>query len=158
MIRTTDRGVSPLLGSALLVVIAVVILAVVALAVLSGTPELRESPPAQFNVTYDADTGNLTVAHVSGKPLAGSRVIIEDEDGARANWSALHPNGSAAVRGDSVTFDGKSGAGTSAGSADGALQPVCGQGEGYTYRVIYEERAGEEETLFTYSLPKRASC
>jgi len=156
--RPVDRGVSPVLGSALLVVIAVVILAVIAVAVLGGAPEVRDQPPAQFNVSYDANSGNLTVTHVSGRPLAGSRVFVEDDPGTRANWSALHPNGSDAIEGSSVTLDGKPGASTAAGDADADLDPVCGRSADYPYRVVYVDQYGEETTLVTYRLPKRADC
>lgn len=158
MHRAVDRGVSPLLGSALLVVIAVVILSVVAIAVFGGSPGVRDPPPARFDVSYDVETGNLTVTHVSGTPLDGSRVLIEDNDGGSANWSALHPNDSDAVEGTSITFDGKDGAATAAGGADGDLQDVCLQDEGYTYSVVYVERSGDKVTLSTYSLPRRSSC
>jgi FlaG/FlaF family flagellin (archaellin) len=156
--RAVDRGVSPVLGSAVLVVIAVVILAVIALAVLSGAPDVRDPPPAQFGACYDASAGEITVTHVSGRPLAGSRVFVEDDDGGSANWSALHPNGSEAIEGTSITFDGTDGASSAAGAADAALKPVGGRSPDYPYYVRYVDRNGEETTLLTYRLPDRSTC
>lgn len=159
MHRPADRGVSPLVGAALLVVVAVVTVLVVGVGALDAAPGFSEErPAAQFGVSYDADTGNITFTHVAGRPLYGDRVFVEDSRGNRVNWTALHPNGSDAIEGRHVTFDGKSGGGTSAGAADAVLDEVCTRNDGYEYRLVRRTPPGERIVLRRIRLSTAANC
>lgn len=72
---TEERAVSPVVGVALLIAIAVILAAVIGAVVLGLGTGGAEVPQAQLSM--DVDDDNVTVMHASGEPLPEEEVRVE---------------------------------------------------------------------------------
>lgn len=67
-IRNTDKAVSPVIGTILMVVITVIIAAIVAVFAFGiGTP--TKAPQVNLQMSADASTDKFTITHSGGDPL-----------------------------------------------------------------------------------------
>lgn len=74
----TERGVSPVIGVALLIAITVVLAAVIGFVVLdAGTGPGTDQPSARLAMTGDASNDELTLNHEGGDPINTKNVIIK---------------------------------------------------------------------------------
>ena len=76
-----ERAVSPVVGVALLIAIAVILAAVIGAVVLGLGTGGVDTPQAQLQLD-DSDTSNATLVHNGGEPLPANQtlVVIDDED------------------------------------------------------------------------------
>jgi FlaG/FlaF family flagellin (archaellin) len=157
--RAADRGVSTILGIALVAALVIATAAIVG-AFLAADPPVPQSNDAVavFDVDYDPGDGStnasITFTHAGGDPLYGGRVFVEDDaNTSRVSWRAIHPSNRSAVDGVSITLDGRSPGG------DEPLSDVCAQSEGYEYRLVRYTENGERRVLRTVRLPSEpAGC
>lgn len=83
---TDDRAVSPVVGVALLIAIAVILAAVIGAVVLGIGTGGAETPQAQLNADFkdktgDGDIDNVTVRHQGGEPLDDNEIVFVDSAG-----------------------------------------------------------------------------
>lgn len=77
-----ERGVSPVIGVALLIAITVVLAAVIGFVVLdAGTGPGVDQPSARLALNGDADTDTLTLDHEGGDPVNASNVDVRLSSG-----------------------------------------------------------------------------
>jgi len=98
-----DRGVSPVIGVVLMIAITVVISAAAGTLVLQITGEQTEQlsgdADAEFTVTYNADS--VEVTHVGGDDVPADELLIDGDVRTSQRWGEY---GSVSA-GDSVTVD-----------------------------------------------------
>ena len=82
-----ERAVSPVVGVALLIAIAVILAAVIGAVVLGLGTGGVETPQAQLQGDYDEDAGTLNVTHNGGEPISADHVVFVDEQGNEAELS-----------------------------------------------------------------------
>lgn len=140
---TRDRAVSTVVGTVLLVAIAVLLAAVVGTLAMAMEEGLEEpAPTASFETTYDpAGTGNGGLAYVnitfhSGEPMDGDRVYVVDDDGDRERWVDIWTGGPDVRPGQSVHVDGR--------GSDCELDAVTA---GAVYRVVWVRDDGSQVTI-----------
>lgn len=93
---TTDRGVSPVLGGTLMLVV-VVLLAAVLGSIAFGFQDFLVEPGPQvaFDTEYHADgegngaNGAFVVSHEAGSVADGSEVFVRDDVGNEIAWEAV---------------------------------------------------------------------
>jgi flagellin-like protein len=149
----TDRGLSPVVGVLLLVGVIVAVGALIAVFVGASVPGLDDDREvARFEVQYNDSSSTLNVTHTGGQSLYGHRVFVEDADGDRANWSAIHPTGADATVGTEIHVDDQQVV------DDADVDRPCAQPRGYEYRIVRYTRDGEREVLTEYELPEHSAC
>ena len=79
-----ERAVSPVVGVALLIAIAVILAAVIGAVVLGLGTGGVDTPQAQLQGDYDQDDGTLNVSHNGGEPIPADHVVFVDESGNNA--------------------------------------------------------------------------
>jgi flagellin-like protein len=78
---TDERGVSPVVGVALLIAIAVILAAVIGAVVLGLGTGGADTPQAQLQGDYNTTGNTLEVTHRGGQPiLADNVVVVENGD------------------------------------------------------------------------------
>ncbi|KTG27537.1 type IV pilin [Haloferax profundi] len=146
------RGVSPVVGVSLMLVIVVLLATMVGVMVMGFEDSLVEpQPQLSFDVAYHpAGEGNgangayINVIHEFGSLEDGSHVFVSDESGNRVAWEDIWTGGP--VVGPAGEYAHIDGAGT-----DDALDPICEAGQ--TYRVVIEHDDGSSSTLVDYEIP-----
>lgn len=143
-----NRGVSPVIGSVLMVAIVGLLAAVVGTMALGFNDSLSEpAPMANFEGDYDpAGEGNGGLAYVnltfdSGQTLDGNRVYVVDSDGNRELWVNIWYGGPNVEPGSFVHIDGR--------GSDCALNAVS---KGEVYRVVWEKDSGEQDVIAEYTV------
>jgi flagellin-like protein len=148
---SADRGISPVVGTTLLVAI-VVVLAAMLTGVLFGFAEALDAPAPQmgFETTYHADgVGNgdngayVNITHVAGETGDGTTIYVVDGDGNQVAWDAVWTGDPTVEAGSYVHIDGV--------NSDGALNPICTGDE--AYRVVARSEDGSSSVLLTYEVP-----
>lgn len=110
-----ERGVSPVIGVALLIAITVVLAAVIGFVVLdAGTGPGVDQPSARLALNGDASTDSLTLDHEGGDPVNTTNVIVKSTDGSSERLSAVVGN-STLETGDTVDLSSASGGSFSSG-------------------------------------------
>ena len=78
--ETDQRAVSPVVGVALLIAIAVILAAVIGAVVLGlgtgGADTPQAQLQAQFTVDADADDNTVTIQHNGGEPLDADEIVL----------------------------------------------------------------------------------
>jgi flagellin-like protein len=147
----TDRGLSPVVGVLLLIGVIVAVGAIVAIFVGASVPGLADDREvARFEVLYNESNASMDVTHTGGESLYGHRLFVEDADGDRANWSAIHPDGADATVGARIQVDDQP-------PLDDVDRP-CAQPRGYEYLIVRYTRDGERDVLKRYELPEHPDC
>jgi flagellin-like protein len=147
----TDRGLSPVVGVLLLVGVIVAVGALIAVFVGASVPGLDDDREvARFDVVYNETGPSLDITHTGGESLYGHRVFVEDADGDRANWSAIHPDGADATVGTRIQVDDQ--------AVLGDVDRPCAQPRDYEYLIVRYTRDGERDVLKRYELPAHADC
>jgi len=120
-----DRGVSPVIGVVLMIAITVVISAAAGTLVLQITGEQTEQlsgdADAEFTVTYNADS--VEVTHVGGDAVPADELLIDGDVDESQRWGEY----GSVSEGDSVTIDAS--------------------GSNRTIVVVHSGPYGEEEVL-----------
>jgi len=148
-----DRGLSPVVGVLLLVGVIVAVGALIAIFVGASVPGLDDDREvARFEVVFNDSSATLNVTHTGGESLYGHRVFVEDADGDRANWSAVHPTGADATVGTDIHVDDQS------VLTDADVDRPCAQPRGYEYHIVRYTRDGERDVLTEYELPEHSAC
>jgi len=81
----TDRGVSPVIGVALLIAITVVLAAVIGFVVLdAGTGTGTDAPTARLDVSGDTGADELTLDHEGGDAFSTTFIDVKVEGGSSA--------------------------------------------------------------------------
>lgn len=73
---TEERAVSPVVGVALLIAIAVILAAVIGAVVLGLGTGGADTPQAQLQGDYDTNASSLEVSHRGGQPIAADNVVV----------------------------------------------------------------------------------
>ena len=88
--QTHERGVSPVVGVALLIAIAVILAAVIGAVVLGIGVGMADAP--QTSLEFEEDEGDLVVSHTGGDTLSDGEVVVRgdvsDEDPLNGDLSA----------------------------------------------------------------------
>lgn len=80
--RDSDRGVSPVIGVALLIAVTVVLAAVIGFVVLGAdTGPGTDKPSARLDVSGDASAGELTIDHEGGDAIPISNIEFRSNGG-----------------------------------------------------------------------------
>lgn len=146
-----NRGVSPVVGAALMLVIVVLIAATFAVMAFGFADALREpTPQVAFETAYVADgAGNggngayVNVSHVAGDVADGSAVYVRDESGNEIAWEDIWMGSSTISPGGYVHIDGH--------GTDSVLDPICEAGQ--TYYVVVERSDGSSAVLREVTVP-----
>lgn len=145
-----DRALSPVIGVLLLVGVIVVALSVAAVFISASVPTLADDREvARFDVVYNGMNKSLDITHTGGKALYGRRVFIEDADGDRVNWSAVHPQEANAKVGVTIQVGEQT-------RFDELARP-CAVPKGYEYTIVRYTRDGVRDELTTHEMAER-SC
>ncbi|QPV61253.1 type IV pilin N-terminal domain-containing protein [Halosimplex litoreum] len=136
-----DRGVSSVVGTVLLVAIAVVLAGVVATMAIGFEGELDEPAPAgAFDREYVATGQDNTdhrpyvkITHEIGRTVDADDVIIKDESGNTIRWSDVWTGGPQVKAQEYVHIDGF--------DSDSVLDPICSEGD--SYFVVLRNDDGE---------------
>lgn len=91
---TDDRGVSPVVGVALLIAVTVILAAVIGAVVLGLTTSEAEAPQASLN--FENSTSSVTISHEGGEALNGENVEI------RGNFTFNFGDGDELAAGESL--------------------------------------------------------
>ncbi|MFC7068412.1 type IV pilin [Halobaculum lipolyticum] len=154
----SDRGISPVVGVALMVVV-VVLLGVVVGALAFGFDDRLGEPAPQVALevtTYSADgAGNsdrpyLEIHHRAGEVADGTAVFIRDESGNEIAWSTVWTAGPTVGPGSYAHIDGC--------NSDGALDVISAAGQ--TYSIVFRD---DGRTLVVYDVevptpPSNVGC
>ncbi|MFC6824684.1 type IV pilin [Halopelagius fulvigenes] len=151
LLRPT-RGVSPVVGAALLFVVAILLATTLAVMAFEFADALREpTPQVAFETEYVADgAGNggngayVNVSHVAGDVADGSIVYVRDESGNEIAWRSIRAGESTVSPGGRVHIDGR--------GSDGVLDAVCEAGQ--TYYVVVERPDDTSAILREVTIPR----
>lgn len=86
---TEERAVSPVVGVALLIAIAVILAAVVGAVVLGIGTSSAETPQASLAFEYNDTAPELVISHDGGESLNGDNIIVRDNSGNEENIGEL---------------------------------------------------------------------
>ena len=151
--RGSRRGVSPVVGTALLLAIVVALVAVFG-GVLLGI-EMPNDPAPQYThqTTYVADgTGNtadrpyVNITLTGGQIEPGEDFYIVDADGNSVRWDAVWTTAGPLTAGDYAHIDGY--------GSDSALNPAC---EGEVYRMVHRPGDAQSATLIEVEIRRPAT-
>ncbi|WP_277553029.1 type IV pilin [Halobaculum limi] len=143
-----DRGISPVVGVALMVVIVVLLGVVVGSLALGFDERLGEPGPqvaldvTTYSATGDDNSGRpyLEIHHRAGDIADGTEVFIRDESGNEIAWSTVWTAGPTVGPGSYAHIDGC--------GSDGALDVVSTAGQ--TYTVLFKK---DGKTLVIHEVP-----
>ena len=76
LFTTDERAVSPVVGVALLIAIAVILAAVIGAVVLGLGTGGVDTPTAQLQLDHDDENQNATVNHNGGEPLNADEIVV----------------------------------------------------------------------------------
>jgi flagellin-like protein len=135
-LRLSNRGVSSVVGVALLVAVVVVLAAVTTGAFLGFQDRLAEPAPyGAFTTEYVRDgAGNtddrpyIVVTHEGLEVVDGTKTFVVDSDGNEVAWADVWTGGPEVAPGEHLHLDGH--------QSDGALNAPC---EGEVYRVVWRD-------------------
>lgn len=85
--RSDERGVSPVLGVALLIAITVILAGVIAFVVLGVGTGSPDAP--QASLEFSNETSDIVVDHTGGDPIDFSNVVVKTE----GNAASANPTG-----------------------------------------------------------------
>jgi hypothetical protein len=130
-----------------LIGIAVAVGAVVAIFVGASVPGLDDDREvARFEVVFNASNDSLDITHTGGESLYGHRLFVEDVDGDRVNWSAVHPDGADATVGETIQVSDQA-------RLDDAFDHPCAVNREYEYLIVRYTRDGERDVLEEFRMP-----
>ncbi|MFC7136855.1 type IV pilin [Halobaculum litoreum] len=143
----TDRGLSPVVGVALMVVVVVLLGVVVGTLAFGFDDRLGEpAPQVALDVTaYSADGADnsgrpyIEIHHRAGETADGTEVFIRDESGTEIPWSSVWTAGPTVGPGSYAHVDGC--------GSDGALDVIAAAGQ--TYSIVFRS---EGRTLVIYEV------
>jgi flagellin-like protein len=149
----TNRGISPVVGTALMLAIVVALVAVLG-GLLLGI-ELPNDPAPQYRhqTTYVADgAGNTANRPYVNITLSGGRIepgedfYIVDSAGNSVRWDAIWTTAGPLTAGDYAHIDGY--------GSDDDLNPAC---EGEVYRMVHRPGDGQSSTLIEVEITSPAT-
>lgn len=140
----SDRGVSPVIGTVLLVAILVTLAGVFGAIAMGFGENLATPTPdhAVFEADYaadGADNGGLayvTIEHDTGERTDGEELYIKDSDGNTVAWMDVWTGNKWVEAGEYVHIDGK--------GSDCALNEIS---EGEVYRLVQRHDGGSTTIL-----------
>lgn len=148
--RGCTRGVTPVIGTILLVAIVVIIAVVLSSVALGFPAELIEpAPQGGYTTTFHPDGVDnhgypyVTLTFEGGPITDASKIYIRDESGNEITWEDVWTGGSELRAGEYIHIDGY--------QSDGVLNHVCEKGQGYF--VVIRTGDGETLTMMTYEVP-----
>jgi flagellin-like protein len=145
------RGVSSVVGVALMLVI-VLLLAVIIGSMALGVAEDLPTPGPQVSLSvaeYEPDgDGNggkpyLEIHHQAGDIADGTKVFVVDGDGNRVAWTDIWTTGPKVGPGSAAHVDGC--------GSDGALNRISEEGQ--VYRIIFESPKDETLSVSEVTVP-----
>lgn len=146
------RGISPVVGVALMLALVVVLAAVLGGLLLGLEPPADPTPQYSYRTTYTADgEGNtddrpyVTLTLEGGRIAVGEDFYIVDSSGNEVRWDAVWTTDGPLTAGDYAHIDGY--------GSDGALNHAC---EGETYQFVHRPGDGESAVLATISVDRPA--
>ncbi|WP_251330754.1 type IV pilin [Haloplanus pelagicus] len=147
-----ERGVSPVVGVALMVALVVVLALVLATLALGVEMPSDPHPQYSYRTEYVADgEGNtndrpyVTLTLSGGQIEVGEDFYIVDSDGNEVRWDAVWTTSGPLTAGDYAHVDGY--------GSDSALNHAC---EGEVYRFIHRPNAEESAVLATIEIERPA--
>ncbi|MFW6436404.1 MAG: type IV pilin [Halococcoides sp.] len=148
---SAHRGVSPVVGTILLVAIVVVLAGTLATVALGFSDELRNPSPAGSLTTEYVPTGEgnddsrpyFQLRHEAGPAIDADRVQIKDQSGNTIRWNDIWTGGETVQAGETVHIDGY--------MSDGVLDPICSKGD--TYWIIVTDEDGETVSIDRWEVP-----
>ncbi|MFB6210997.1 MAG: type IV pilin N-terminal domain-containing protein [Halobacteriales archaeon] len=149
--RGDDRGVSPIVGTVVLLAIMIALAGVFAsLAMGFGTELQSPAPTGKFDPEYVAsgedNTDNrpyVTITHEIGRTADADNILIKDDAGNTIAWDEVWTGGPKVYAGEYVHIDGF--------GSDGALEPICEEGQ--TYWIIFRNEDGKTLLVNKWSAP-----
>jgi len=146
----SDRGLTPVLGTILLVALVLVLAAVLSSLALGFQGQLKDpAPQGGYTTTFHPDGVDnhgypYFVLTFEGGPVSdASNIYIRDESGNEMTWEDVWTGGAELRAGDYIHIDGY--------QSDGVLDHVCEKGQRYT--IIVRNDEGETLTMMTYEVP-----
>lgn len=151
------RGVSPVIGTVLMIVITVLLVALIASLATGFGSELEEPVSnAAFETEWsldgedNGDKAYFEITHRTGDSLSGDDLYIKDGEGNKVKWDTVWTGGDEVSASEFAHIDGY--------GSDSNLVKVCEQEAGYAYRLVRQTESGSE-VLRTFELPRDpASC
>lgn len=151
--RGSSRGISPVVGVALLVAIVVILAGLFGGLVLGV--EMPDDPPPQYgyDTAYAADgAGNtnhrpyVNITITQGRIEVGEDFYVVDSDGNEVRWDQVWTTSDTLVAGDYAQIDGY--------ASDAALNHAC---EGEVYRFVHRPDTGRSTVLIEVRIGRPAT-
>lgn len=147
---SNDRGVSPVIGTTLMVAIVVVLAALFATLALGFEDDLQSpSPQGGFSTElYPAGEANsgkpyFELTYEAGPTTDASRILIKDQSGNSITWEDIWTTSGDVRSGQHIHIDGD--------GSDGTLEHVCTEGQ--VYHIIYQNEDGKTIDTIEYEVP-----
>lgn len=149
--RAGARGLTPVVGAALMVTVVVLLALTVASMVIGFGDELRDpAPSGGFDRDYvptGADNTDhrpyVVITHQVGRPVDAENVVIRDDAGNEVRWDQVWTGGPVVKASEHVHVDGF--------GSDAVLDPICEAGDGY--RIVLETDEGEALLVNEWEAP-----
>jgi flagellin-like protein len=147
------RGISPVVGTALMLAIVVSLVAVFGGLILGFELPNEPAPQYRYETTYVADGADNTenrpyvvIRLTGGEIEPGEDFYIVDSDGNSVPWDEVWTTEGPLTAGDYAHIDGE-------GSSDGDLNSAC---QGETYRMVHRPDEGQSSTLIEVEITEEA--
>ena len=149
----TNRGISPVVGTALMLAIVVALVAILGGLILGVELPNEPAPQYSYETEYVADGADNTdnrpyviVRLTGGEIEPGKDFYIVDSDGNSVRWDEVWTTSGPLTAGDYAHIDGR-------GSSDGELNRAC---EGESYRMVHRPDEGHSSTLIEVEITEEA--
>lgn len=103
--RMDNRGVSPVVGVALLIAIAVILATVIGLLVFGIGPGATDAPQAKLSAQYNTTADSITISHRGGDALPRDQIKLVLGDGSKVSPTTNGFSDGALTAGESFTQD-----------------------------------------------------
>ncbi|QLG26620.1 type IV pilin [Halorarum halophilum] len=145
-----SRGISPVIGTLLLLAIVAILAAVLGTFALGFDDQLFQPAPqvalevSEYDAAGDGNGGKpyLEINHRAGDIADGTKVSVRDESGNEVAWADVWTTGPTVGPGSYAHIDGC--------GSDGALDPVTTRGQ--TYSIVFKHD-GRTLTIHEVDVP-----
>lgn len=149
--KKDSRAVSPVVGGILMIAVVILLAVVVATAVTGFGDKLDEpSPEGTFDYEYvptgednTDDRPYVEISYRTGENADAEDIEIIDESGNSVTWAAVWTGGPEVNATEYVHIDGF--------GSDGALDPICEEGD--TYTVVLRGDDGTNDIVTEWTAP-----
>jgi len=151
-LRSSRRGISPVVGVALMLAIVVALVAVFGGLLLGIELPGEPSPQYRYQTEHVADgAGNtdsrpyVNITLTGGQIEPGEDFYVVDSDGNAVRWDTVWTTAGPLTAGDYAHIDGF--------GSDSALNPAC---EGEIYRMVHRPEDGQSSILIEVEIDQPA--